>query len=348
MGNYLKQQLLGRGAFGEVWLARHEGFGVDYAVKFVPPGRITSPTEFYREPRLLKTLEHANIVRVHDTGTLQNGELFIAMEYLRRGSLATELRGDTIDLRTLKQIFCGALRGLQYAHDSGYVHRDLKPANILVGDDGSGKLGDFGLATQLGPGGTASPQFYYTFVAPEVLTSGTTSPASDIYAMAVTIYEALNGKPYLPFPGSIPELTQMIVDGTFPDRRYYRVYVPRRLRRVLNKAMSVDPNERFASAEEFRHTLEQIPIRASCAEKSSQGTFEWYSQSEDEKLQVKMSQEGQGKWRLETSRQIVRGVKPRRVAKLCKRNLTEVQARKAVHKITSGFICEGSSTELSA
>jgi serine/threonine protein kinase len=348
MGDYVKKRLLGRGCFGEVWLARHEGFALEFAVKFVPAGNIVSPTEFYREPRLLKALEHLNIVKIHDTGRLSNGDLFIAMEYLKRSSLAAELRGDAIDLRSLKQIFCGALRGLQYAHDRGFIHRDLKPANILVGDDGGGKLGDFGLATQLGPGGAASPQFYYTYVAPEVLTSGATTRASDIYAMAVTLYEALNGKSYLPAPTSLSDLQQMIIAGAFPDRTYYRVYVPRKLRNVINKAMSVIPSERFESAEEFRHTLEQVPLRASCAERASQTSFEWYSQGQGEKLRVSMSPEGQGKWRVDTARQTTQAAKPRRVAKLCLRNLSESQARKAVHKITAGFVSGGSATKLRA
>jgi len=348
MGDYIKKQRLGRGCFGEVWLARHEGFAIDFAVKFIPDTNILSPTEFYREPRLLKALEHPNIVKVHDTGRLANGDLFVAMEYLKRGSLAGELRGDAIDLRSLKQIFCGALRGLQFAHDRGYIHRDLKPANILVGDDGSGKLGDFGLATQLGPGGTASPQFYYTYVAPEVLRLGSTTPGSDIYAMAVTLYEALNGKSYLPSANSLDQLTQMITAGIFPDRNYYRVYVPRKLRAVVNKAMSVSPAERFESAEAFRHALEQVSIRASCAEHTSQSSFEWDSQASDERLRVRMSSEGNGKWRVETARQATSSAKPRRVTKLCRENLSESQARKTVHKITAGFVSGGSSSNLRA
>jgi eukaryotic-like serine/threonine-protein kinase len=348
MGDYLKKRKLGNGFFGEVWLAEHEGFGADFAVKFVPAANIVSPTEFYREPRLLKTLEHPNVVKVHDTGRLKNGDLFIAMEYLRRGSLGAELRGDTLDLRALKQIFCGVMRGLQYAHDRGYIHRDIKPANILIGDDGIGKLGDFGLATQLGPGGMASPRFYYTYVAPEVLTSGVTTRASDIYAMAVTIYEALNGKSYLPSPSSLDGLKQMIIAGDFPDRTYYRLYVPKRLRRIINKGMHLDPDHRYQSAEELRHALEQIPIRAGCSEKTAQSSFKWESQGEEEKLQVSMYAESGGTWRLETACQKSQGTKPRRITKLCIRNLTESQARKAVHRITSDFVSGVATNKLRA
>jgi serine/threonine protein kinase len=348
VGDYIKKQRLGRGCFGEVWLAQHEGFAADFAVKFVPEVNIVSPTEFYREPRLLKALEHPNIVKVHDTGRLPNGDLFIAMEYLKRGSLAAELRGDTLNLRALKQIFCGAMRGLQFAHDGGFIHRDIKPANILVADDLSGKLGDFGLATKLGPGGTASPRFYYTYVAPEVLSSGITTKASDVYAMAVTLYEALNGKSYLPAPSSLDDLKQMIAAGSFPDRTYYRVYVPKKLRLVINKAMNVVPSERFESAELFRHALEQVPIRASCHEQASQTSFEWDSRTDEETLRVTMFPQPDGKWQIETSRQTLQGTAPRRVTRLCLRNLTEAQARKAVHKITSGFVSDGSCNALRA
>jgi serine/threonine-protein kinase len=348
MGEFIKKRRLGNGCFGEVWLAEHEGFAADFAVKFVPTANIVSPTEFYREPRLLKLLEHPNIVKVHDTGRLANGDLFIAMEYLKRGSLASELRGDALDLPTLKNIFCGAMRGLQYAHDRNSIHRDIKPANILIADDSSGKLGDFGLATQLGPGGAASPKFYYTYVAPEVLSSGATSKLSDIYAMAVTMYEALNGKSYLPAAASISDLAQMIIEGDFPDRNYYRVYVPKKLRRIINKGMHISPQERFQSAEEFRHALEQVPIKASCSEKASQSSFKWDSQSEDERLQVSMYAEGDGSWRLETACQKTSAKKPRRVTKLCIRDLTESQARKSAHKITSSFVSGVAANKLQA
>jgi serine/threonine protein kinase len=348
VGDYIRKRRLGQGCFGEVWLARHEGFAADFAVKFVPEANIVSPTAFYREPRLLKLLEHPNIVKVHDTGRLPNGDLFIAMEYLKRGSLAAELRGDTLNLRALKQIFCGAMRGLQFAHDRDFIHRDIKPANILIADDMSGKLGDFGLATKLGPGGIASPQFYYTYVAPEVLISGATTKTSDVYAMAVTMYEALNGKSYLPAANSLDDLKQMISAGSFPDRAYYRVYVPKKLRLVINKAMSVIPSERFKSAEEFRHALEQIPIRASCQEQMSQTSFDWDSQGDEERLRVSMLPQSDGKWRIETLRQTVQGATLRRVTRLCLRNLTEIQARKAVHRITSGFISGGSASNIRA
>jgi hypothetical protein len=141
----------------------------------------------------------------------------------------------------------------------------------------------------------------------------------------------------------------MILTGTFPDRSYYRVYVPKKLREVINKGMHPDPNERFQRAEEFRYALEQVSIRATCAEgQVSQSSFEWESHAEEEKLRGSMSLEGQGKWREETACQKSHGAKPRRVGRLCLDNLTEGQARKTVHRITSRFVTEGSSNKLRA
>jgi len=209
----------------------------------------------------MSELRHANIVEVHDAGPTPEGGLYIAMEYLARGSVITEFSGGIVPIRTAVRLTVDACRGLEYIHQLGFIHRDIKPANLLIADDGSGKVSDFGLATRVSETGGASPYGYLSHLAPEVINGYATTPQSDVYAIGVTLYRMLNGDAYLDESMSgDSDIEQLIVAGRFPDRNRYRPFVPRRLRTIVNKAMSVDPAKRHTSGATLRHALEQTPL----------------------------------------------------------------------------------------
>jgi len=109
---------------------------------------------------------------------------------------------------------------VEYAHQRGYIHRDIKPGNILLTGEWKAKLSDFGLATSIPRGGTASPYGYLTHVAPEVLRTGSTSKASDIYALGVTAYRLINGDGFLPEISEHDEIQDLILSGKYPDRNH--------------------------------------------------------------------------------------------------------------------------------
>lgn len=180
---------LGAGNFGEVWLAVETGLGVQYAVKLIPPDRIANPKNFFQEAQTLKAVEHANVVRIFDTGTLDDGRIYVSMEYLRRGSLEDEASGAYVSMVRAKRVMVDALRGLEHAHSRNILHRDIKPANILVGDNREGKLSDFGLALAGGvsPASIGMKAYMYTLhAAPETLAGGGSTVQSEIYAAVVS------------------------------------------------------------------------------------------------------------------------------------------------------------------
>jgi serine/threonine protein kinase len=221
MGIYTRIKTLGGGGFGDVYLEHHEGLDVNHAVKCVSPGAVTTPSEFYREPRLLKELQHEYIVRVFDTWD-EAGVLHIAMEYLSKGSLARMCDRGPVPLKRVKHIVCQCLKALQFIHDRGFVHRDIKPANILIGRNGEGKLSDFGLAIPTRETLYEPPAGTLYYLAPEVLVTGEMGVRSDIYAMGVTLYESLNGSSFLPAHSKPTGLENAItlaargVSGEFP------------------------------------------------------------------------------------------------------------------------------------
>ncbi|MFH1303925.1 MAG: serine/threonine-protein kinase, partial [Planctomycetota bacterium] len=157
MSDYRQIKRLGAGNFGEVWLVFDRALGVRLAVKYIRPNRVHDPTNFYQEPRTLRDLIHENIVRVEDAGRLKNGTLYIAMEYLPAGSVEKKFQGGAVPLSYAKKMVCDLCWALEYAHNRGYVHQDIKPGNILIGKNGEAKLSDFGLATRVPRGDTASP-----------------------------------------------------------------------------------------------------------------------------------------------------------------------------------------------
>lgn len=255
---------LGQGSFGEVWLVNDLSVDAERAVKIVPLAFVPNPENYFQEAQLLKAAEHQNVVRVH-YAECDEENLYVVMEYLPAGSLERLITGGPLRLTTAKRIGIDVLRGLQHAHSRpnargrGILHKDVKPGNILLGGHGEAMLSDFGLAERPGETGDGPDMFYGPHGAPELHAGLEFTAASDIYATGVTIYRIVNGDNYLPAL-SRDAMEQRIQAGRYPDRARYRAYVPRALRTVINKAMSLDPVNRYETAEAFQKALEQIPL----------------------------------------------------------------------------------------
>ena len=261
---------LGSGHFGEVWHAVDNGLGCDIALKCIPPDKIINSANLHQEAQALKASEHTNIVRVNETGTLSDGRVYVSMEYLPRGSVEDEASGGLLGLPRAKQLMVDVLRGLAHAHRQGIVHRDIKPANIMIGNAGEGKLSDFGLAVPDIASVDASQfkQYQYRLhLAPEVRKMTDYTMVSDIYACGVTLYRLVNGDTYLPSI-DLAEVTRRARRGEFPPRDHYRYFIPTCLRRFINRALNVDPEERYQYADEMRHVLEQQSLLVAWNEKS--------------------------------------------------------------------------------
>jgi eukaryotic-like serine/threonine-protein kinase len=339
MPDYDRLQRLGAGAFGEVWLVFDKALGVCRAVKYVRPARIHDPTDFYREPKTLMELRHPNIVRVEDAGTLPDGTLYIAMEHLRRGSVEQRFKGRPVPLSRALKLLCDVCWGLEYAHQRHYVHRDIKPANILLGPKGEGKLSDFGLATRALAGSTASPYGYLTHLAPEVFTGSITTHLTDVYAVGVTAYRLINGDSFLPAPADLGDLQDMIEGGTYPDRTYYRPYVPVAIKRVINRAMNSDPDSRFQSAAELRQNLERIAIMCDWKWKQKRDKVRYRAVIGPAVIETTVTQNGR-RFDIETTKQNSSG-SPRRVTKDCAKDLTLTQMKTRLRKILPRYVSEG-------
>jgi aminoglycoside phosphotransferase (APT) family kinase protein/tetratricopeptide (TPR) repeat protein len=226
--------LLGRGGMGAVYRARDRVLGRRVALKIGP--RDTDVTRLEREASALARLAHPNVVTIYEIGT-HEGAPFVVME-LCGGGTARAWLAERRPWRAVVEMFVAAGRGLAAAHAAGIVHGDIKPDNILLGDDGRPRIADFGLAREtLDPardrsGGTPR------YMAPE-LARGAATAASDQFAFAVALYEALSGLD--PFPRDPVARVAAIERG----RLAVPAGVPRRIIVALARAMDASPDARW-------------------------------------------------------------------------------------------------------
>jgi serine/threonine protein kinase len=308
-------------------------------VKLIHPSRVINPGNFFQEAQILKGVEHPNVIKVEETGTLDDGRIYVAMEYLPKGSLEDEAKGAYVDLTRAKRIMIDILRGLEHAHRRGILHRDIKPGNILIGNDLAAKLSDFGLAVPADVDLKSMGIKDYNYIlhqAPEVHQMGRYSEQADIYACGVTLYRLVNGDRYLPSV-SLADIPALIASGQYPDRHRYREFVTRPLRGLINKAMNIVPNKRYQSAESMRHALEQIVIEKNWIERSLPNGIQWICSWGPVCYEVTRQREPNDTW-VVTVRKGASKENLRRIKSLCAERLTRTTAERMTRKVLQDFV----------
>ncbi|RKQ88795.1 Stk1 family PASTA domain-containing Ser/Thr kinase [Brockia lithotrophica] len=259
-GRYLIRRKLGEGGMSYVYLAEDLLLGRNVAVKVLREPYADDEQfrrRFLREAQAVSLLSHPNIVTLFDTGT-HEGAPYLVFEYVPGRTLKEEIRArGPLPLEEVLSIGDQVLRALAHAHNRGIVHRDVKPHNILLTADGTAKVSDFGIARALGgetltESGTFLGSAHY--FSPEQARGETITPASDLYAFGVVLYEMLTG--VLPFTGDSPVTVALKhVDAPTPSVRERRPEVPVALENVVRRAMAKRPENRYPSAEAMRLDL---------------------------------------------------------------------------------------------
>jgi serine/threonine-protein kinase len=244
LGPYRLLERVGTGAYAAVYRGRHDVMGVERAIKVPRPPASAWPEHrerFLREARVAARLRHPNVVGVHDCATAPDGTPYIVMELVAGRSLAERLEAGLPAPTEMLWVAGQVARALDHAHAAGVVHRDVKPANVLLADDGTVRLGDFGIA-HLGPepepgeawAGAGTP----AYMAPEQRLGrrDVLGPHTDVYGLAAVVYEMLTGRP----PGGEP--------GVVAAPCAVNPYLPPAVDPVLTGGLAGDPGRRPASA----------------------------------------------------------------------------------------------------
>lgn len=258
---YTIERQLGVGGMAEVYLAYDSECGRNVAIKLIKKEYCADPQyvrRFEREAKAVTTLDSPNIVHAYGCGVV-DGRSYIVLEYVEGMTLKDylEKRGK-LSPRAAVHIACRVLSALECAHNAGYVHRDVKPQNVLISNDKTIKLTDFGIVKD-----TASMTMTFNgksvvgsvhYIAPEQVTGDPVSPQSDLYSVGIMLYEMLIGEP--PFTGDTPvqvaykHVNELIVPPMYADES-----ISPALSDVIVKATAKKISARYSSAEEMKRDL---------------------------------------------------------------------------------------------
>jgi serine/threonine protein kinase len=296
VGPYEILRLLGEGGMGAVYLAvRADGaFRKLVALKIVRPEAASAEVlrRFQQEREILASLDHPNIARILDGGETDDGLPYLVMEYVDGNPIDAYCDQRRLSVKARLKLYEAVCSAIRYAHEKHVVHRDLKPSNILVTEDGTVKLLDFGIAKLLAAGDGATQLLTRSdlrlmtpeYASPEQVRGEPVTASSDVYALGVVLYELLTGRPpyrmrsriyheivrticeepptrpsaavtqrgATPGPGSSPEALSWARGVSPADLRHE---LTGDLDGVLLKALEKDPLRRYASVQEFGEDL---------------------------------------------------------------------------------------------
>jgi hypothetical protein len=274
IGRYVVIDQVGSGGMGVVYAAFDPELDRKVAIKLLVSDSPEGQAWILREAQAMARLSHPNVIPVFDVGTLRE-RVFVAMEFVD-GKTMRDWFYPTRPWAEVVDTFVAAGRGLAAAHAAGVVHRDFKPDNILVGDDGRVRVMDFGLArgaldlsSQADPPTPGAPVKLSTpltradvlvgtptYMAPEQMDGGQADPRTDQFGFGVSLYEALYGEmPFDGMPEDRPEATRWVVrPAPKPGPK-----VPPRIRKVVLRALSQNPDARYSSLSALLNDLTAAP-----------------------------------------------------------------------------------------
>lgn len=270
IADYRITSLLGRGGMGTVYGAFQESLEREVALKVLSPALSADPSmrrRFRIEARATASLHHQHIVPIYDFGEAQ-GLLWFAMEKVDGISLDRHIARARREQRPLftpeeaARRFAGVAEALGHAHRRRILHRDVKPANLLVHADGTLALADFGLSRVLGEASVRSSGrggFLGTlqYASPEQARSAPLTPASDLYSLGVTMFEAVTGE--LPFKATTPEaVLDALLNQEPRSVRSLRPDVPPDLAAIIEKLLQKEPGDRYVDGDALARDLRRF------------------------------------------------------------------------------------------
>lgn len=262
IAHYEVLERVGAGGMGVVWKAKDTRLMRLVALKSLGPASDSNPgsrARLIQEARAASQLDHPNICSIYQVEELPDDEVIIVMAFYHGETLAERLRRGPLDPNAAVDVAAQLLSGLEHAHQRGVIHRDVKPANLILCENGTVKIVDFGLAKDLasGKGLTATGEILGTisYMSPEQVLCKTLDHRADLWASGVVLYEMLSGQH--PFVASSSyEIFEAILRKPHRRVRDHAPHVPNHLEEVVERALEKDIQRRFQTAREFLDALQ--------------------------------------------------------------------------------------------
>jgi serine/threonine protein kinase len=288
LGSYNVLEKLGSGGMGTIYLAKDARLGRRVALKILP-AHFARDEEFVRrfelEARAASSLNHPNIITVHEIGEAE-GRRFIVTELVEGRTLREAMAEGPMPVREALEVCAQVAGALAKAHGAGIVHRDVKPENVMVDEEGHVKVLDFGIAKRLQHSAeinTEAPTSAQhvntaagvvlgtsTYMSPEQLRGQELDARTDIWSLGVVLYEALAARP--PFEATnYGDLVVSILHGEPPPISEVRDDLPEELGEILSRALAKERDARFPSAKEFQSELKRLSRRLDVEAESTRG-----------------------------------------------------------------------------
>ena len=271
ISHYKILERLGGGGMGVVYKAEDTKLRRTVALKFLPP-ELTRDEEakerFIHEAQAASSLDHPNICNIHDIAETDDGQLFIVMACYKGETLKKKIERGPLKLEQAVELAVQIAQGLAQAHEHGIIHRDIKPANVMVTDDRTAKIVDFGLAklagqTKITKAGSTLGTFAY--MSPEQTRGDEVDQRTDIWSLAVVLYEMITGR--LPFKGEYENALVYSILNVDPEPiTSVRTGVPMELERIVEKALAKNLSERYQHLDDMLADLRSMKRRLEAGE----------------------------------------------------------------------------------
>jgi len=251
------------GKNSHVFLAKDDQLGVELVIKQLDKKKFKSE-EYFLESKMLYNCKHPNIVEIQ-YASQDKDNIYLAMPYYSKGSLNTLAKHRYLTVREIIKYSLDLLSGISYIHSKRLVHLDIKPTNILIDTTGRALLTDFGLSKYLDENGIADqPNTYLVHADPEWYQHSGRDVQSDIYQIGLTIYRLCNGIDILQNTLRKQGITNQdslriaVLKGKFPDRKNFLPHIPKKLQKIVLKALEVDHTKRYQNTIELMNDLSTI------------------------------------------------------------------------------------------
>lgn len=251
------------GKNSEVFLAKDSQLGCELVIKRVKKAQF-KPEEYFSEAKMIYENKHPHIVEIQYAS--QDDEyIYMAMPYYKNGSLNSLAHQRFLSVREIIKYSLEVLSAMNCIHSKGLIHLDIKPTNILLDDTGKALLTDFGLSRYLDENGIAEQSINYTIHSdPEYIQNSGRSIQSDIYQIGLTMYRLCNGVNILTQQlselniQSQDDFEKSVLKGQFPKRDYYLPHIPKKLIKIINKALMINPKDRYKNTIEMINDLSVV------------------------------------------------------------------------------------------